>query len=223
MLIFQYLRAGMKTRPVLIGITGGSGSGKTTFIRELRSLYAPEEVCIISQDDFYHPRQEQKKDREGVINFDLPSSVDLKKFAESIRALIKGKTITLQEYNFNNQAKYPRTLRFLPAPVIVVEGLFIFHIPALKSMLDLKIYIEAKENLKVIRRIKRDQVERNYPLDDVLYRYEKHVLPAFERFILPHKDDVDLIINNNTSFSPALKVLQGYINQTIHKNLKHEK
>lgn len=213
----------MKKRPVLIGITGGSGSGKTTFIKELRSLYTPEEVCIISQDDFYHPRQEQKKDREGVINFDLPSSVDLKKFAESIRSLIKGRAIALQEYNFNNKAQKPRTLHFLPAPVIVVEGLFIFHIPALKSMLDLKIYIEAKENLKVIRRIKRDQVERNYPLDDVLYRYEKHVLPAFERFILPHKDDVDLIINNNTSFSPALKVLQGYINQTIQKNPKHEK
>ncbi len=186
-------------------------------------MYTPEEVCIISQDDFYHPRQEQKKDREGVINFDLPSSVDLKKFAESIRALMKGKTITLQEYHFNNKSKKPRTLQFIPAPVIVVEGLFIFHIPALKSMLDLKIYIEAKENLKVIRRIKRDQVERNYPLDDVLYRYEKHVLPAFERFILPHKDDVDLIINNNTSFSPALKVLQGYINQTIIKNKNHEK
>ena len=108
-------------------------------------------------------------------------------------------------------------ITFVPAPVIIIEGLFIFHIPSVKSMLDLKIYIEAKENLKVIRRIRRDQIERNYPLDDVLYRYEKHVLPAFERFILPHKDDVDLVINNNQSFKPAMRVLKGYIDQIIQQ------
>lgn len=181
-------------------------------------MFSPQEVCIISQDDFYHPRESQKKDRQGVINFDLPTSVDLKKFANSVRTLMNGQNITLQEYTFNNRKKKPRMLTFVPAPVIIIEGLFIFHIPALKSMLDLKIYIEAKENLKVIRRIRRDQIERNYPLDDVLYRYEKHVLPAFERFILPHKDDVDLIVNNNASFKPALKVLEGYIKHQISEN-----
>jgi len=217
LLDFSIPSACVKNKAVLIGITGGSGSGKTTFIKELRAMYSPEQVCIISQDDFYHPRETQKKDKQGVINFDLPTSVDLKKFAESIRSLMRGQGISLKEYTFNNKFRKPKMITFVPAPVIIIEGLFIFHIPALKSMLDLKIYIEAKENLKVIRRIRRDQIERNYPLDDVLYRYEKHVLPAFERFILPHKDDVDLIINNNQSFKPAMRVLKGYIDQIIQK------
>ena len=172
-------------------------------------MYSPEQVCIISQDDFYHPRETQKKDKQGDINFDLPSSVDLKKFAESIRLLMRGQSISLKEYTFNNKLHKPKMITFVPAPVIIIEGLFIFHIPSVKSMLDLKIYIEAKENLKVIRRIRRDQIERNYPLDDVL--------PAFERFILPHKDDVDLVINNNQSFKPAMRVLKGYIDQIIQQ------
>jgi len=218
-LIFSIPSMVVKNKAILIGITGGSGSGKTTFLKELRSIFTTDEVCIISQDDFYHPGDFQKKDQQGVVNYDLPSSVDLKKFAASIKQLIKGQKITLPEYTFNNKLKKPKLLTFLPAPVIIIEGLFIFHIPALKSMLDLKIYIEAKENLKVIRRIRRDQIERNLPLDDVLYRYEKHVLPAFERFILPHRDGVDLIINNNESFNPALKVLEGYIRYMISKNL----
>lgn len=181
----------------------------------MRDRFKPEELCIISQDDFYHPRHEQKKDDQGIINFDLPTSVDLKKFAESVKKLIKGQTIQLEEYTFNNKKIKPRSLIFKPAPVIIIEGLFVFHNPAIKSMLDLKIYVEAKENLKVIRRIKRDQLERNYPLEDVLYRYEHHVLPSFERYILPHKDDVDVIVNNNASFKPALHMLITFIDHQI--------
>ncbi len=207
-------------KPYLIGITGGSGSGKTSFIKALREKFTVQELCIICQDDFYHPRHEQKTDVQGVINFDLPSSVNLKKFATSVQKLIKGHTILLEEYTFNNRKKKPKTLTFSPAPVIIIEGLFAFHLNELKSMLDLKIYIEAKENLKVIRRIKRDQIERNYPLEDVLYRYEHHVLPAFERYILPHRDDSDLIVNNNATFKPALQMLDGFIRQLIQSHAK---
>ena len=204
-----------KRRPFLIGITGGSCSGKTSFIKELRSKYNNQQVCIISQDDFYHPRQHQKKDEQGVVNFDLPTSLDLKKFANSVKDLTLGHTINLEEYTFNNKKIKPKILTFYSAPIIIVEGLFVFSVPMIRKMLDLKIYIEAKENLKVIRRIKRDQIERNYPLEDVLYRYEKHVLPAFERYILPHKDEVDIIVNNNDSFKPALAMISGYIDHLL--------
>lgn len=217
MVLIPYFSPVKQSKPYLIGITGGSGSGKTSFIKALRSRFELNEVCIISQDDFYHPRESQKKDEDGVINFDLPTSLDLKSFGSSVNALIKGKTLTLKEYTFNNKNKKPGVHTISPAPVIIVEGLFVFHLPFLKSRLDLKIYIEAKENLKVIRRIKRDQIERNYPLEDVLYRYEKHVLPSFEKFILPHKDDVDIIINNNKTFLPALDLLCNHLIQIIHK------
>lgn len=201
----------METQPFLIGITGGSGSGKTTFIRHLREQFSPHELCIISQDDYYRPRDEQHIDEQGVRNFDLPKSIDKKEFRKDIERLLRGKKITRREYTFNNERATPRKLVFHPAPVILVEGLFVFHYKKINRMLDLKIFLHAKENLKVIRRIQRDRVERNYPLDDVLYRYQNHVLPTFERYIAPYMEEADLVINNNDSFERGLEVIGGFI------------
>jgi uridine kinase len=115
------------------------------------------------------------------------------------------------EYTFNNEKANPKMLRFESAPVIIVEGIFVFHFKKIRRLLDLKIFLHAKENLKVIRRIKRDQVERNYPIEDVLYRYEKHVLPTFERYIEPYMEDADIVVNNNEHFSVGLEVVKGFI------------
>jgi uridine kinase len=106
-------------------------------------------------------------------------------------------------------------LTFYPAPVIIVEGLFVFHYKKIAPLLDLKVFINAKENLKVIRRIYRDQVERNYPIEDVLYKYQHHVLPAYERYILPYKEEADLVINNNEHFDQGLKVLIGFLKNAM--------
>ncbi len=198
-------------KPFLIGITGGSGSGKTTFIKELRKAFTEAEVCILSQDDYYFPREQQFTDEVGVKNFDLPGSIDKKSFKVDVELLLAGKDVERLEYTFNNEKAYPKTLLFKPAPVIIVEGIFVFHFKKIRRLLDLKIYLHAKENLKVIRRIKRDQVERNYPIEDVLYRYEKHVMPTFERYIEPYMDDADLVINNNSDFSVGLEVVKGFI------------
>ncbi len=202
-------------QPFLIGITGGSGSGKTTFIKELRKAFSEDEVCIISQDDFYRPREEQKTDEEGVKNFDLPCSINKKAFIRDVKRLISGETVTRKEYTFNNEKAEPGLITFRPAPVMIVEGLFVFHFKKMRRLLDLKVYLHAKENLKVIRRIKRDQIERNYPIEDVLYRYENHVLPTFERYIQPYMEEADLIVNNNKDFSVGLKVLKGFIRQQL--------
>lgn len=207
----------MKKKPYIIGITGGSGSGKTSFIKQLRARYTHDQVCIISQDDFYFPLEKQKKDTKGIVNFDLPNSIDQRKLFTVLQDLIKGKVVKLKEYTFNTSNKKASMHIIKPAPVILVEGLFVFHNRALNDLLDLKIFIEAKENLKVIRRIKRDQIERELPLERVLYQYEKHVLPAFEKFILPHKDEVDIVINNNAHFENGLKVVEGFIDSLINK------
>ena len=202
-------------KPLIIGVTGGSGSGKTTFIRHLRERFAEEDLCIISQDDYYRPREEQLIDLQGIRNFDLPDSIDKKAFANDISRLIGGETVLRQEYTFNNDAVKPRMLCFNPAPVVIVEGLFVFHFKKIRKLLDLKVFLHAKENLKVIRRIKRDQVERNYPLEDVLYRYEYHVLPTFEKYIKPYMDEADLVINNNEKFDWGLEVMTGYLRHYI--------
>lgn len=92
------------------------------------------------------------------------------------------------------------------------------HMKDLKSLLDLKVFVEAKDALKIIRRIKRDQSERNYPLDDVLYRYESHVLPSYEKYILPYKNDVDIIINNNDDTSAILNILRNHFDLVIEQS-----
>jgi uridine kinase len=203
--------------PLVIGITGGSGSGKTTFIKLLREPFLDADVCVISQDDYYKPRAKQKKDEQGILNFDLPNSIDKKSFFLDIEKLLAGQVVERVEYTFNNEQANPKTLVFKPAPVIIVEGLFVFHYRKINALLDLRVFLHAKENLKVIRRIRRDQMERNYPIDDVLYRYENHVMPSFEKYVQPHVEHSDLIVNNNKDFNMWLKVVQGFIKNFLQE------
>lgn len=207
-------------KPYVIGICGGSGSGKTTFIRKLRENFTENEVCIVSQDDYYLPRDQQYVDDNGERNFDLPRSFDKKKFRHDIEQLMAGEEVAIQEYTFNNANAIPKTLTFKPAPVLVIEGLFIFYFKKISPLLDLRIFINAKENLKVIRRIARDQIERGYPIEDVLYKYQHHVLPAFERYILPYKEEADLVINNNESIEKGLEVLAGFLRNRLGSGIK---
>lgn len=202
-------------QPFLIGITGGSGSGKTTFIRQLREGLPDDKVCLLSMDDYYVPREDQERDERGIHNFDRPASIHRKEFVRDLKQLLKGNTVQRKEYVFNNELAEASLLTFYPAPVIIVEGLFVFHYKELRKLLDLKIFLHAKDNLKVVRRIKRDRVERNYPLDDVLYRYEHHVLPAYEKYVHPHKERADLIVNNNTDFNMGLAVVRAFVEKKI--------
>lgn len=202
-------------KPFVIGISGGSGSGKTALINALKAAFSRDEICFVSQDDYYRPRELQKVDENGVTNFDLPKAIDKKSFREDLERLIGGESVTRLEYTFNNKKVEAATLTFQPAPIIMVEGLFVFHYKKIKKLLDLKVFVHAKENLKLVRRIVRDQQERNYPLDDVLYRYQHHVLPSFEKYIKPYREDVDIVINNNSHFDVGKEVLMGFLRDRI--------
>jgi uridine kinase len=194
-------------QPYTIGITGGSGSGKTFFISELSSHFRPEEICLISQDHYYKPIEAQFTDNKGVQNFDLPSSIDKDGLAADILMLKSGHSIARKEYTFNNPKAAAKELKFNPAPILIVEGLFVQYFPEIVKELDLRIFIEARDYVKLTRRIRRDSEERGYDLNDVLYRYQNHVMPIYDSLIEPLKHQADLIIPNNDNFEHALHVL----------------
>lgn len=190
-----------------IGITGGSGSGKTFLIEKLSCCFAPGQVCLISQDNYYKKREEQAIDENGIKNFDLPSAIDHLHFQSDLIKLKKGEVVRNLEYTFNNPNAKPRMIELRPAPVIIVEGIFVQYFKEIEAELDLKIFIEAKDHVKLSRRIRRDNEQRGYDLDDVLYRYQHHVMPVYERFIKPLKHSADLVIPNNSKFDRAVEVL----------------
>jgi uridine kinase len=194
-------------RPYIIGITGGSGSGKTYFINNLASRFQPGEICLISQDHYYKALELQYIDEQGVQNFDLPTAIEREKFHQDLLKLKSGEPIKIKEYTFNSPNVTPRTLEFFPAPLIIIEGLFVQYFEEIASELDLKIFIEAKDYIKLSRRIRRDNDERGYDVHDVLYRYQHHVMPVYETIIKPLKHLTDFIIPNNQNFEKALDII----------------
>jgi len=205
----------MKKKPFTIGITGGSGSGKTFFLKSLSEQFSTEEMCLISQDHYYKSRELQVIDENGFKNFDLPDAIEREKFFSDIIKLKSGESLRKEEYTFNNPNVKSKTLEFRPAPILIIEGLFVQYFPEIEKELDLKIFIEAKNHLKLSRRIKRDNEERGYDLNDVLYRYQHHVMPVYDALIKPLKHRADLVIPNNSHMNMALNVLTTFIKANL--------
>lgn len=198
-------------RPFIIGITGGSASGKTLFLTRLMEQFDADDICLLSQDNYYRPKQHQTKDENGIENFDLPGAIDDVAFAADVEKLRSGEIVTREEYTFNNSDKIPNLLHFHPKKILVVEGIFVFHFPEVAKLLDLKIFIDAQDKIKLKRRIKRDNEERGYDLQDVMYRWKYHVKPTYEEFIRPHKRSCDIVIPNNHHFEKGLQVIVSYL------------
>jgi len=197
--------------PFIIGITGGSASGKTLFLTRLMEQFDTDDICLLSQDNYYRPKEHQTKDENGIENFDLPSAIDDVAFAADVEKLRSGEIVTREEYTFNNSEKIPNLLHFYPKKILVVEGIFVFHFPEVAKLLDLKIFIDAQDKIKLKRRIKRDNEERGYDLQDVMYRWKYHVKPTYEAFIRPHKRSCDIVIPNNQHFEKGLQVIVSYL------------
>jgi uridine kinase len=202
-------------RPFIIGITGGSASGKTLFLTQLMEQFKTDDICLLSQDNYYRPKNEQHKDENGIENFDLPGAIDDVAFASDIEKLRSGEIVTREEYTFNNAEKIPTLLYFHPRKILVVEGIFVFHFPDVANLLDLKIFIDAQDKIKLKRRIIRDNEERGYDLQDVMYRWKYHVKPTYEEYIRPHKKICDIVIPNNQHFEKGLQVIVSFLKNQI--------
>ena len=194
-------------KPYLIGIAGGSASGKTYLLNALLNHFNADEICLISQDHYYKPQAEQFVDENGQINYDLPEGIDKTKLLADIEQLLLGNTIQKLEYTFNNPAAKPKELTIHPAPIIVIEGLFIFHFQELFNAFDLKIFIDADHDIKLTRRLERDQIERGYSKESILYQWHNHVMPAFDQYLLPYQNQCDVIIHNNDEIKKDIEQL----------------
>lgn len=206
----------MAGQSYIVGIAGGSASGKTSFLNDLRSRLPSDSVSIISQDNYYLPKELQVCDEAGEVNFDLPSAIHREDFHNDLCTLLSGAAVERKEYNFNNPNQAPKIVRIEPAPIIIMEGLFVFYYQEIRTKLDLKIFIDAREEVKLQRRIMRDSLERGYCEDAVRYQWQNHVVPSYNKFLRPFRDSADVIVTNNTHYNIGLNVLNNHL-QTLLK------
>ena len=202
-------------KPYIIGIAGGSASGKTTLIKRLNKMYKPGEICVISQDHYYKPLSEQVIDENGEINFDLPAGIDFGRLVKDIRKLKKGQDVSIVEYTFNNPNVFPKEITFKASPILVIEGLFIYTDSKLDALFDLKLYVEASLDVMIKRRLTRDAKERGMTQKQIEYQWNEHVMPAYNQYLLPYRDNVDLIIVNNTHFDRSFQVLSNHLDRLL--------
>jgi uridine kinase len=207
-------------KPFVIGLAGGSGAGKTFFLKCFLEHFTPAEVCLVSQDDYYIPvAHSMTKEEIKLYNFDLPATIDREHFYQDVLKLLRGETVLKKEYTFNNPDVVPKMLEIKPAPVIIVEGLFILHFTEIANLLNQRIFIEADNDIALGRRLKRDLLERGYSHDDVLYRWENHVTPAYLEFLLPYKDTCDQVITNNSHEAHDIICVTGEISKKLREKV----
>ncbi|MDB4922883.1 uridine kinase [Mucilaginibacter sp.] len=207
-------------KPYILGIAGGSGSGKTFFLKCFLEHFSTDEVCLVSQDDYYFPVAHNMTKEENILyNFDLPSTIDHDHFEADIESLMNGQTILKKEYTFNNAVAVPKMLEIKPAPILIVEGLFILHFKKISETLDLKIFIEADNDIALQRRLKRDLIERGYSHDGVMYKWINHVVPAYKEFLLPYRDECDKVIVNNSHKAEDIICVTEEISKDLREKL----
>lgn len=203
----------------IVGITGGSGVGKTTLIKKLYHDFAGR-ISTFSLDNYYLPKEHQWVDENGVINFDLPTALDQNRIQMDLTRLVEGHAIEQEVYAFNNPDAGKHKLVIEPKELLIVEGLFVMHYPFVKEVLNYSVYLSVKPELQLERRILRDVNERNYTESDILYQWHNHVIPSYRSFVQPHKENSDLIITNNDRFDENIHVLTEIISKNLE--LKNE-
>lgn len=209
----------MSRSPYVIGIAGSSGSGKTFFLNCFLNHFASHEITLISQDDYYIPANTKTREENKLYNFDLPTAIDRQAFYRDIQLLFEGHTVYKEEYTFNNPALKPKILEITPAPILIVEGLFIFYYEEVNALLNHRIFLHAEDEVALQRRLKRDLIERGYLEGDVRYKWVNHVLPAYRQFLLPFREQCDRIIINNTDEPAPILAITDEISAELRRTV----
>ncbi|WP_298766008.1 uridine kinase [uncultured Polaribacter sp.] len=200
---------------LIIGIAGGTGSGKTTVVNQIIKELPTDEVCVISQDSYYNATDNLSYQERTKINFDHPRAIDFELLIKHLKALKAGKNINQPIYSFVTHNRTKDTIKTHPRKVVIVEGILIFNSTELRALFDIKIFVHAETDERLIRRLKRDISERGRDIDEVLNRYQTTLKPMHNQFIEPTKNFADIIIPNDRYNTVAIDIVRSVINERL--------
>lgn len=201
----------MKNKSILIGIAGGTGSGKTSISKKLLVEYGKGEVVVIQQDSYYKDLLHMKLEERQLQNFDHPDAIDIKLFNEQITTLLAGKTVEVPIYDFTTHSRSTEKITVSPHHVIVLEGILALHFISLRKLMNIKIYVETPADIRFIRRLSRDIKDRGRTTQSVIDQYLSTVRPMHEQFVEPSKYYADVIIPEGGENKVAIDLIRTKI------------
>ncbi len=202
-------------KSIIIGIAGGTGSGKTTISKNISKAYGKGEVLRLDLDSYYRDLSEMTRKERSTVNFDHPSSLEIELLVKHVEALCQGKTVQIPIYNFSTHNRAKETQRVEPHRVIIIEGIMALNFPELTGLMDVKLYVDTPSDIRFIRRLKRDIVERGRSVDSVIEQYRETVRPMHYQFVEPHKYMADLIIPEGGMNRVAVDLIKTKINAVL--------
>jgi uridine kinase len=195
----------------IIGVAGGTASGKTTFVNEVMSGLSTEGLGLIAQDAYYKDNSHLTFDQRCLLNYDHPEAIDFDLMVEQIKALKAGASIDQPVYDYKIHNRTTETLPITPKAVFIIEGILVLHHKALRDLMDLKIFVDAPGDQRLMRRMKRDMAERGRDLDEVMQRYSQTLKPMHDAYIEPSKAHADIVVLSHQNNPQAVSLLQTYI------------
>lgn len=206
---------------MIIGICGGTGSGKTTVANRILASVHADEVAFLQQDSYYRNLDQIALDLRRNINFDHPDSIDNDLLAEHLRSLKAGQTIELPIYDFKTHARRPETQRMEPKPIIILEGILIFADKRLLDEMDVKVFVDTPDDIRFIRRLRRDVAERGRTMESVMEQYLSTVRPMHMQFVEPTKRAADVIIPEGGHNLVGIDLISGRIRERLAREQRY--
>jgi len=203
---------------LIIGIAGGTGSGKTTVVNEIISRLKKGDVAVLSQDAYYRDNSQLPLEQRQQINFDHPDSIEFELLIDSIKKLRKGESIQQPIYSYLTCTRFSETVEVKPHKVIIVEGILCLQPEKLRKLMDIKIFVDCEADVRLSRVIMRDIIERGRDVIKVLQRYEDTVRPSHLQFIEPTKRYADIIVPEGGNNKVAIDIITQYIEKHLHDN-----